>query len=139
MTKIHDTLKGLELKTPRWFALSARLLPLGILAQFLTAGMALFSGVSDWALHKASGAVLSLPIILLLIGGFSIPRLRGFNWWIILILLLYILQVILASTGTLLALAFHPLNGALLLTASLVLVVKIDRRLAKERIGFPSR
>jgi len=139
MTKIHDTLKGLELKTPRWFALSARLLPLGILAQFLTAGMALFSDVLDWQLHKATGAVLSLPIILLLIGGFSIPRLRGFNWWIILILLLYILQVILASTGTLLALAFHPLNGALLLTASLVLVVKIDRRLAKERIGFPSR
>lgn len=139
MTKIHGPLIELHLATPRWFVLSARLLPLGILTQFLTAGMALFSDVLDWPLHKASGAVLSLPIILLLIGALSISRLRGFNWWIILVLLFYILQVILASTGSLLALAFHPLNGALLLIASLVLVVKIERRLAKERIGFPSQ
>ncbi|KAB2684481.1 DUF6220 domain-containing protein [Brucella pseudogrignonensis] len=139
MTKTHNTINGLHLGTPRWFVLSARLLPLGILTQFLTAGMALFSGVSDWALHKASGVVLSLPIILLLVGTLSISRLSAFNWWIILVFLLYIIQVGLASTGSLLTLAFHPLNGALLLIASLVLVVKIERRLAKERIGFPSQ
>ncbi len=47
MTKVHDTLTDLRLGRPLWFILSARLLPLGIVSQFLSAGTALFIGAWD--------------------------------------------------------------------------------------------
>ncbi|NKC51921.1 hypothetical protein HED63_23065 [Ochrobactrum cytisi] len=79
MTKVHDTLTDLRLGRPLWFILSARLLPLGIVSQFLSAGTALFIGAWDWQIHKAIGGALSLPIIVLCAGVLTIPRLHGFK------------------------------------------------------------
>lgn len=42
MKKMHDTFVQLGRGTPGWFTWSARLLPVGLLAQFLSAGTALF-------------------------------------------------------------------------------------------------
>jgi len=131
MTKGHDTLTDLHLGTPPWFFLSAWLLPLGILSQFLSAGAALFIAVWDWQMHKAIGGVLSLPIMILCAGVFAVPRLRGFNWWVGLVSTLYIVQFALAAGANPLPLAFHPFNGTLLLMASLVLLVKVERRARK--------
>lgn len=133
MTKVHDTLTDLHLGTPLWFVLSARLLPLGIVSQFLSAGAALFIGAWDWHIHKAIGGALSLPIIVLFAGVLIIPRLRGFNWWAGLVFTLYIVQFALAAGANSMALAFHPFNGALLLMASLVLLAKLERRLTKSK------
>lgn len=133
MTKVHDTLTDLHLGTPLWFVLSARLLPLGIVSQFLSAGAALFIGGWDWQIHKAIGGALSLPIIVLCAGVLFIPRLRGFNWWAGLVFTLYIVQFALAAGANSLPLAFHPFNGTLLLMASSVLLAKLERRLTKSK------
>ncbi|MDH0123892.1 DUF6220 domain-containing protein [Brucella intermedia GD04153] len=133
MTKVHDTLTDLHLGTPLWFVLSARLLPLGIVSQFLSAGAALFIGAWDWQIHKAIGGALSLPIVVLCAGVLFIPRLRGFNWWAGLVFTLYIVQFALAAGANSLPLAFHPFNGTLLLMASLVLLAKLERRLTKSK------
>ncbi len=127
MTKVHDTLLG----TPFWFVLSARLLSLGILSQFLSAGVALFIGAWDWQIHLVIGGALPLPIIILCAGVFAVPRLRGFNWWAGLVFALYIVQFALAAGTDSLPLAFHPFNGTLLVIVSLVLLAKLQRRLTK--------
>lgn len=54
-------------------------------------------------------------------------RLRGFGWWAGVIGLLYALQLALASFGPG-TLALHPFNAALLLTASLIFLFKVERR-----------
>ncbi|MBO1039982.1 DUF6220 domain-containing protein [Brucella pituitosa] len=133
MTKVHDTLTDLHLGTPLWFVLSARLLPLGIVSQFLSAGAALFIGTWDWDIHKGIGGALSLPIMVLLAGVFAVPRLRGFNWWAGLVCVLYVVQFSLAAGANSLALAFHPFNGALLAMASLILLIKVERRVTKSK------
>ncbi|MBJ6135296.1 hypothetical protein JAU75_20840 [Ochrobactrum sp. Q0168] len=51
MTKVHDTVTDLHLGTPLRFVLSARLLSLGIVSQFLSAGAALFIGAWDRHIH----------------------------------------------------------------------------------------
>ncbi|MFB8342859.1 DUF6220 domain-containing protein [Brucella cytisi] len=132
MTKVHDTLTDLQLGTPLWFALSARLLALGILSQFLSAGTSLFIAW-EWQMHKIIGGALFLPIMVLLAGVFAVPRLRGFNWWAGLVCVLYVVQFSLAAGASSLALAFHPFNGALLAMASLILLVKVERRLTKSK------
>ena len=129
----HDTLTDLGRGTPVWFSLSGRLLPVWILAQFLTAGLALFGETGTWDLHAGLGAGLALPVLCLAGGAIAVPRLRGFGWWAGLAALLYLLQVALAAGDASRSLAFHPVNGALLLIASLVLLAKIERRLARSR------
>lgn len=128
MTKTHDTLVDLHLGTPRWFTLCAWLVPLGLLGQFLTAGVALFQESSFWETHAAFGGALSVPIIMLFGGSLAIRRLRGFGWWAGLLFLLYLVQVSLAVGGSPLPLSLHPLNGAILFASSLVLVLKVERR-----------
>lgn len=131
MKKQHDTFAELHRGTPWWFTLSARLLPVGIVSQFLTAGTALFRDGELWGLHAAIGMVLLLPAAALLGAAILIPRLRGFGWWAGLTSLLYLTQIALAAGASPLPLSFHPFNGALLLTASLVLLFKIERRRAQ--------
>ncbi|GGH63723.1 hypothetical protein GCM10011341_39070 [Frigidibacter albus] len=124
---MHDTFTDLARGTPVWFTLSAWALPLGLLAQFLSAGIALFRDGGMWGLHGAVGGALSLPVLALLAGALCIPRLRGFGWWAGLTAFLYLTQIALAAgAGPLLAL--HPANGALLLTSSLILLAKVERR-----------
>lgn len=131
MEKSHDTFADLSRGTPVWFTLSARVLPLGLLTQFLSAGSALFHDQTLWGLHGAVGGALSVPVLALLAGAVFIPQLRGFGWWAGLTCLLYVAQIGLASGGSPLLLSLHPMNGALLLASSLVLLAKVERRRAQ--------
>ncbi|SFB71564.1 hypothetical protein SAMN05428997_101429 [Bosea sp. CRIB-10] len=126
----HDTFAELDRGTPRWFAVAARTLPLGILLQFLSAGASLSGNSGLWGLHASFGGVLVLPAAALLVGALVIARLRGFGWWAGLVVLLYLIQVALAAVATPALLSLHPFNGALLLVASLVLAAKVERRAA---------
>lgn len=131
MAKMHDTFVDLGGGTPGWFTFSARILPLGILGQFLSAGTALFRDADMWALHAAVGGTLFLPAATLLAGALYIPRLRGFGWWAGAVFVLYLVQVALAVGSMTLPLSFHPFNAGLLLTASLTLLAKVERRRAQ--------
>lgn len=131
MHTTHDTSADLHLGTPGWFTLLARLLPLGLFAQFASAGLGLFLDPDIVDIHASVGFALSLPATGLLAGTLFITRLRGFGWWAGLVFLLYLGQVALAATGAPLPLSLHPTNAALLLTASLVLLAKIERRRAR--------
>lgn len=131
MEKIHDTFTDLSRGTPLWFTLSACALPLGLFIQFFSAGSALFRDDGLWGLHGAVGSALALPAVALLGGVLFIPRLRRFGWWAGLTFLLYVAQVALAAGANPLPLSLHPLNGALLLTSSLVLLAKVERRSAQ--------
>ncbi|NUB46598.1 hypothetical protein GEU84_019580 [Fertoebacter nigrum] len=131
MERSHDTFTDLPRGTPVWFTLSARVLPFGLLSQFLSAGSALFRDDTLWNLHGGIGGALSVPVLALLAGAVFIRRLRGFGWWAGLTCLLYLTQVALAAGAGPLPLSLHPLNGALLLTASLILLAKVERRRAR--------
>ncbi|MFZ3582486.1 DUF6220 domain-containing protein [Loktanella sp. DJP18] len=135
MEQSHDTFTDLSLGTPVWFTLSACALPLGLLTQFLSAGSALFRDQTLWGLHGTIGGALSIPIMTLLAGAVLVPRLRGFGWWAGLICLLFLTQIGLAAGGGPLPLSLHPMNGALLLVASVVLLAKIERRRAQPLPG----
>ncbi|MFD1912279.1 DUF6220 domain-containing protein [Halodurantibacterium flavum] len=134
MQKTHDTFTDLGAGTPAWFALAARALPIGIFSQFLSAGTALFRDAELWILHTAIGGTLVIPVLALAGGALAVPRLRGFGWWVGLVLVLYLLQVALAAGGEPLPLSLHPLNAAFLLTASLVLLAKVERRRARSKL-----
>lgn len=127
MTKAtHDTFTGLGLGTPVPFTAAAFTLPALLALQFLLAGQALFAGLT-WDLHGALGGIIAIPVFTLLCYSFTMRRLRGFGWWASVIGLLYALQPALASFGPS-ALALHPFNAALLLTASLIFLFKVERR-----------
>ena len=119
---------GTHRPMPGWFILLARLLPVGLVAQFLSAGLGLFHDGALLGLHGAVGFTLSLPVIGLVAAALLVPRLGGFRWWAGVVLALYSLQIALAAGAAPLALAFHPANGALLLTASLVLLARVERQ-----------
>lgn len=127
----HDTFTDPGAGTPLWFTLAARALPIGILIQFLSAGTALFRDAEMWALHGAMGGALAVPVLVLAGGAALVIRLRGFGWWAGLTLALYLAQVALAAGANPLPLSLHPLNAALLLTASLTLLAKVERRRAR--------
>jgi Family of unknown function (DUF6220) len=124
----HATFIDLADGTPVWFTTSARLLPAGLLGQFGLAGAALYGNEVTWQAHAALGLALLLPVATLLVGALTIRRLRGFGWWTGVVAALYVVQIALAAGPTPPLLALHPLNGALLLCATLILVAKIERR-----------
>ncbi|MDP3418676.1 DUF6220 domain-containing protein [Falsiroseomonas sp.] len=118
---------SLQAVAPAPFVLAARALPLGLLAQFLTAGQALFRDGGLWGAHAALGVALALPVAGLLGGTLLVRRLRGFAASACLIAGLYVAQVALGAADAALPLSLHPLNGALLLAASLVLLARVER------------
>lgn len=122
----HDTFANLESGTPVLFTAAGFALPLGLGAQFLLAGQALFGG-NSWDLHIATGAMVAVPVFLLLGHAIFVRRLRGFAWWAGAVAVLYLVQIALAAGGPG-SLVFHPLNAALLLVASIVLLFKVERR-----------
>lgn len=124
----HDTLADLDRGTPAVFVIAARGLPVLIGAQFLLAGQALYAGQS-WSSHSLVGLVAGLPVLVIAGSAMGVARLRGYAWWAGAVLTLYILQIVLAVSGPAM-LAFHPFNAALLLTASLVVLFKVERRRA---------
>jgi hypothetical protein len=115
------------LTPPAPFVLAARALPLGLLAQFLTAGQALFRDGGLWGAHAALGVALALPVAGLLGGALLVRRLRGFVASACLIAGLYVAQVALGAADAALPLSLHPFNGALLLVASFVLLARLER------------
>lgn len=115
------------LPPPPPFVLAARALPIGLLAQFLTAGQALFRDGGLWGAHAALGVALALPVAGLLGAALLLRRLRGFAASACIIAGLYVAQVALGAAGAALPLSLHPLNGALLLAASLVLLAQVER------------
>ncbi|MCO5064359.1 MAG: DUF6220 domain-containing protein [Rhizobiaceae bacterium] len=129
--KMHDTFADLALGTPFWFTLSARILPIGLLGQFLSAGAALFRNANLWSLHTILGASLLISSIILLGGALLVRRLRGFAWWSGLVFVLYLAQIGLAAGTNPLMLSFHPFNGAMLLAGGLILLAKTERRRAR--------
>lgn len=133
MGETHDTFTDLAAGTPVWFTLAARSLPIGIFGQFLSAGTALFRDAELWGLHGAIGGALAVPVFALAGGAVFIHRLRGFGWWAGLSLVLYLTQVALAVGAKPLPLSLHPFNAALLLTASLILLAKVECRRAQPR------
>src|SRR5690606_21220647 len=130
MAKTHDTLIDLHRATPAWYRLLAWMVPLGIFGQFLTAGLGVFLDPELLGLHGGIGAALSVPIAGLVGASVTIRHLRGFGWWAGAVLALYAMQIGLAAGGAPVPLSLHPANGALLLTASLVLLAKVERRVA---------
>lgn len=130
---VHDTLADLRLGTPVPFTLAAISLPALLSLQFLLAGQALFAGAS-WDLHGAFGSAVAIPVLTLVSYSLAVTRLRGFAWWAGVLGTLYALQLALASFGPD-ALAFHPFNAALLLTASLVFLLKVARRRSAQSNG----
>jgi Family of unknown function (DUF6220) len=129
----HDTLTDLGLGTPAPFVAAAYGLPALLGLQFLLAGQALFGGLT-WDLHGAIGGVTAVPVLALLCYSLAVPRLRGFGWWAGVLVIAYGVQLALASSGTG-ALALHPFNAALLLTASLVFLLKVERRRSAQTDG----
>lgn len=111
---------------PAWFVWLARLLPVGILGQFVSAGLGLFMDGAMLDLHATTGFVLSLPVLALLAGTFVLPSLRFLVLWMAPVLVLYVVQIMLAAGGGGLPLALHPANGALLLTAGLAFAAKVE-------------
>ena len=63
-------------------------------------------------------------------GAALIRRLHGFGWWAGTLMALYLVQVGLAAGCVPALLSLHPANGALLLSASLVFLAKLERRRA---------
>ena len=122
----HDIFVALERGTPALFVWSARLLPVALAAQFFLAGQSLFAGL-PWSIHGMVGGLAGVPIVIMAIMACAIGYLRGFAWWALGALALYGLQITLAA-GSATMLALHPFNASLLLTAALVLLVKIVRR-----------
>ncbi|GAA4227477.1 DUF6220 domain-containing protein [Sagittula marina] len=122
----HDTFRDLSSGTPAPFTVAARSLPVVLGLQFLLAGQALY-GEIGWGAHAIVGGIISLPVLGLAGYALLVRRLRGFARWACALLVLYLGQVGLAATGGA-ALAIHPFNAALLLTASLVLLFKVERR-----------
>jgi hypothetical protein len=134
MTKpTHDTLHELGHGTPAPFIAAAYSLPALLALQFFLAGQALFGGL-PWDLHGAVGGVIAIPVIMLLCYALAVRRLRGFAWWAAVLAILYGDQLALASSGPG-ALAIHPFNAALLLTASLVFLFKVERRRSAQSDG----
>lgn len=129
----HDTLADLGLGTPAPFIAAAYSLPALLALQFLLAGQALFGGL-PWDLHGALGGAIAVPVFMLFCSALSVRRLRGFAWWAAVLAILYGVQLALASSGPR-ALAIHPFNAALLLTASLVLLLKVERRRSAQSDG----
>lgn len=138
MSLTHDTHVDLPLGTPAWFTACAWLLPVGILGQFLSAGFGLFLNAELLGLHAGLGTALSLPVLALAIGALAVPRLRGFGWWAGLVFVLYGAQIALAAGAAPLPMSLHPANGALLLTASLLLLAKVERRRGAVRAPMPT-
>ena len=109
---------------PAWFLACGWMVPAGVFAQFVSAGLGLFLDAQMLGAHAAVGISLSLPLTGLLAGSVMIPRLRGLLRWTVLATVIYGVQIMLAAGAVPALMALHPANGALLLATSLILLAR---------------
>jgi hypothetical protein len=112
---------------PRWFVLSAATVPPGILGQFMLAGLSLFVEARFQGMHESLGFLLAVPIGIVATAPFLRRDVKALRHWAGLLGILYLLQIVLAASGSGLAQAVHVLNAGLLLVAALVIIAKIVR------------
>lgn len=113
-------------QVPGWVIWTAWVAVIGLLGQFLLAGLALFTGLADWGAHRALGVALLFPILTLVATSFWTPAARPLRWWGSVLAGLYLLQVMLATAELEGLKALHVLNAPLVLLAAVVLLVKIE-------------
>jgi hypothetical protein len=115
---------------PRWLVFAACLVPLGILGQFLLAGLSLFRDSSYWEFHAILGSLLAIPIAVVALTPRFKREVRPLRHWAGMLGALYVLQVALIITSeeldSNLLQAAHVFNAGLLLVAGAVIVAKIE-------------
>lgn len=121
--------------TPFWYGQLARAVPVGILLQYLLAGLGLFHDGRFWSWHGGLGLLLLLPITAMALAAWLGRAARPLRWWAGLLVALYLVQVALIavgkSSGSGVLQALHPFNGGLMLAVSLVLLAKVERNRAR--------
>lgn len=119
---------------PFWYGQAARAVPVGILLQYLLAGLGLFHDGQFWNWHGGLGLLLLLPIAAMALAAWLGRAARPLRWWAGLLAALYLAQVVLIvagqSSGSGILQALHPFNGGLMLAVSLVLLAKVERNRA---------
>lgn len=107
------------------FALVAWLLVASVVTQVFLAGLSIFAGAQNWAIHEGLGWALQLPVLTLLVLA-PIARLPWRTVGLTLLLLvLYTAQVMLIiiprQTAAPAVSALHPVNALLIFWVALVL------------------
>ncbi|WP_181703666.1 DUF6220 domain-containing protein [Chthonobacter albigriseus] len=101
---------------------AARVTPLGVMGQFLFAGLALFHDAAFWAFHGALGGLLALPIGIVLFAAYRQERHRTLLRPAGLLAVAYLVQLTLAGLGQATdigaLLALHLVNAGLVLGAA---------------------
>ena len=82
---------------PGWFVSSARAVPIGILSQFLLAGLSLFGKASSWEAHATLGLLLALPVVILATIAWRKSEIRALRHWSGVLAGLYVFQVALMA------------------------------------------
>jgi hypothetical protein len=112
-----------------------------ILAQFLMAGLSMFQNPSIWRCHVMAGLSIGVPIVVMLAIALQ-RRLRPLSGFVGLLALGYVTQfsLILATQHGLGITwqALHPFNGSLMLTLSIVVLMKAVKLLPPRPDGLRS-
>ena len=122
---------------PVWYRALAWLMPVGVLAQFVSAGVGLFAAPDAIGMHAGLGIALSVPALALAGGALAAARLRRLARPAGAVLVLYLVQVGLAGSGAPIPLSLHPANGALLFGASLLHLARTQRLSSRVAHEFP--
>lgn len=124
---------------PFWFLLTVRVVPAGILLQYLLAGLGLFHDGLFLGWHSGLGMFLLLPIAAMAVAAWFGRQARSPRWWAGLLAILYGLQIGLIvvgqNSGSGILQALHPFNGGLMLVVSLVLLAKVEHKRARAMIA----
>lgn len=112
---------------PGWVIWTAWVVMIGLLGQFLLAGLALFTVFAGWGAHRALGVALLLPILAVLVTSFWTQAARPLRWWGLVLAGFYLVQVTLAAVALEGLKALHVFNAPLVLLAAMALLVKIER------------
>jgi hypothetical protein len=93
------------------FRVLAWLFVLGVIAQVLLAGLVVVAGQIDWTIHRDSGHILGLPLILMLIFMYlgKLPSAAKRTTWILFVVYIIQADVIIFMRESLpVVSAFHP-------------------------------
>ncbi|MFD2263986.1 DUF6220 domain-containing protein [Lacibacterium aquatile] len=120
----------------RALSLLAWSVPLLLLGQFLTVGLATFHDAALWGAHIALGSTIGLPVLILAILPWLMPQARPVRWWTLALLTIFLIQIGLAGaaeSGLTLLAALHPVNAIVLMGTAVIVAMKLYRRERKAR------